>query len=67
MVYGTSLNNNPTVNDVWNSTPAWGYPYVASQVAPTPAATTLVEGPLAQQVLGLNPYISMQRSADTAR
>ena len=34
LVYGTSLNNNPTVNDVWNSTPAWGYPYVASQVAP---------------------------------
>ena len=61
LVYGTSLNNNPTVNDVWNSTPAWGYPYVASQVAPTPAATTLVEGPLAQQVLGLNPYIYWNR------
>ena len=57
LVYGTSLNNNPTVNDVWNSTPAWGYPYVASQLAPTPAATTLVEGLLAQQVLGLNPYV----------
>ncbi len=61
LVYGTSLNNNPTVNDVWNSTPAWGYPYVASQLAPTPAATTLVEGPLAQQVLGLNPYIYWNR------
>ena len=61
LVYGTSLNNNPTVNDVWNSTPAWGYPYVASQLAPTPAATTLVEGLLAQQVLGLNPYIYWNR------
>lgn len=61
LVYGTSLNNNPTVNDVWNSTPAWGYPYVASQLAPTPAASTLVEGLLAQQVLGLNPYIYWNR------
>jgi len=25
-VFGISANNNPTVNDVWNSTPAWGYP-----------------------------------------
>jgi len=23
-VFGVSANNNPTVNDVWNSTPAWG-------------------------------------------
>jgi hypothetical protein len=61
LVYGVSLNNNPTVNDVWNSTPAWGYPYVASELAPTPAATTLIEGPLAQQVLGLNPYIYWNR------
>ena len=61
LVYGTSLNNNPTVNDVWNSTPAWGYPYVASPLAPTPAASTLVEGLLAQQVLGLNPYIYWNR------
>ena len=61
LVYGVSFNNNPTVNDVWNSTPAWGYPYIASQLAPTPAATTLIEGALAQQVLGLNPYIYWNR------
>jgi len=35
---GVSLNNNPTVQDVWNSTPAWGFPYGSSAVAPTPAA-----------------------------
>lgn len=60
-VVGTSLNNNPTVNDVWNSTPAWGYPYFASGLAPGPAAGTLIEGALAQQVLGLNPYIYWDR------
>ena len=53
---GVSLNNNPTVQDVWNSTPAWGFPYGSSVVAPTPAAATLVDGTLAQQVAGLTAY-----------
>lgn len=61
LLYGLSLNNNPTVNDVWNSTPAWGYPYMSSGLAPTPGASTLIEGGLAQQVLGLNPYIYWNR------
>jgi hypothetical protein len=61
LVYGVSLNNNPTVNDVWNSTPAWGYPYLASSLTPSPAAHTLIEGGLAQQVLGLNPYLYWNR------
>jgi len=54
--FGLSLNNNPTVQDVWNSTPAWGFPYASSGVAPTPAAATLVDGTLAQQVAGLTAY-----------
>ena len=61
LVYGVSLNNNPTVNDVWNSTPAWGYPYIASELTPTPATGTLIEGGLAQQVMGLNPYVYWNR------
>ena len=27
VVLGASLNNNPTVQDAWNTLPAWGYPY----------------------------------------
>jgi hypothetical protein len=27
LTYGITLNNNPTVQDLWNSTPAWGYPF----------------------------------------
>jgi hypothetical protein len=61
LVYGVSLNNNPTVNDAWNSTPAWGYPYISSELAPTPVATTLIESGLSQQVLGLNPHIYWNR------
>ena len=36
-VYGLNVNNNPTVEDLWNSTPAWGFPFVADDWAPTPA------------------------------
>jgi hypothetical protein len=60
-VFGVSANNNPTVNDVWNSTPAWGYPFLASELAPAPGAMTLIEGTFAQQVAGLNPYIYWNR------
>jgi frataxin-like iron-binding protein CyaY len=30
LIYGISVNNNPTVQDLWNSTPAWGFPYAAA-------------------------------------
>jgi len=60
-IFGVSINNSPTVEDVWNSTPAWGYPYIASGLAPTPAAATMLEGQLAQQVVGINPYLYWDR------
>lgn len=56
LIYGFTLNNNPTVQDVWNSIPAWGYPYASSPVAPTPSASTMIEGGLSQQVAGLGGY-----------
>jgi len=55
-VYGVSLNNNPTVQDLWNSTPAWGYPYASAENAPAPGASTLIDGALGQQVVGLSAY-----------
>jgi hypothetical protein len=56
LVYGVSLNNNPTVTDGWNTLPAWGYPYTGSALAPGPAASPLIAGSLAQNVIGLNAY-----------
>jgi hypothetical protein len=55
VVYGSSFNNNPTVQDLWNSIPAWGFPYATSPVAPTPAASPLIAN-VAQQVLGVTAY-----------
>lgn len=54
--FGLSVNNNPTVQDLWNSTPVWGFPYVASSVAPTPAAATLIDGTLGGEVAGLSGF-----------
>ncbi len=56
MIYGVTLHNNPTVQDVWNTTPAWSYPFQSASTAPSPAAATLVEGALGQSVLGLGAY-----------
>jgi hypothetical protein len=40
---GTTINNNPTVQDPYNTTPAWSFPYIASQIAPGPAAAPVLE------------------------
>ena len=54
--YGFYLNNNPGMQDPWNSTPAWGFPFSSSSLAPSPGAAQLIDGGLAQQVLGLGGY-----------
>ncbi len=55
-IVGLSLNNNPTVQDLWNTTPAWRFPWASSSVAPTPAPAPLIEGALAHQVVGLSAH-----------
>ncbi len=56
VLYGVTLNNNPTSQDVWNSAPAWRFPMVSSNAAPHPAAAPLLEGVLSHQVAGLGAY-----------
>jgi hypothetical protein len=56
LVYGLDLNNNPTVEDLWNSTPAWGFPWIQSDFAPTPAASPIINGGLAQDVAGIGGF-----------
>ncbi len=55
VVWGLTLNNNPTVQDVWNSTPAWGFPFISSGVAATPTAAPMITQ-LGQNVAGLGAY-----------
>jgi hypothetical protein len=56
IIYGISVNNSPTVQDVWNTTPVWGFPFGSSDVAPGPAAAPLIAEGLAQSVGGLGAY-----------
>ena len=56
LTYGATLNNNPTVEDLWNSTPAWGFPFGSSNSAPSPSAAAIVNGSLAQDVAGFGGY-----------
>jgi hypothetical protein len=56
LILGVTLNNNPTVQDPWNSTPAWGFPYSASSTAPGSIAAAKIDSGLAQSVAGLGGY-----------
>jgi hypothetical protein len=57
VTYGVSINNNPTVQDVWNTTPAWGFPYSSSTLAPKPSAATIIDGAFAAHVLSVGGYL----------
>jgi hypothetical protein len=41
---------------LWNSTPAWGQPFIGSPALQSPATITQIEAPLAQTVAGLSAY-----------
>ena len=57
LAYGLTVNNNPTVSDIYNTTPAWGFPFASSSVAVAPNAAALIDGGLGQQVAGLGTYV----------
>jgi hypothetical protein len=61
-IFGATINNNPTVQDVWNSTPAFGFPYTIAPLGILPSAKTQINGALAQQVAGLGGYAYWQKT-----
>jgi hypothetical protein len=57
LTYGVTFNNGPTVQDPWNSTSAWHYPFSqTSSLAPSPNASTQLEGLGNDMVAGLGAY-----------
>ena len=57
LTWGVTLNNNPTVQDAWNSTPAWQTPFdQRTSSAPTPGAAAKIDGALGTNVGGLTAY-----------
>jgi hypothetical protein len=58
VLYGLNVNNGPTVQDVWNTTPAWGFPYAASTLAPAfSPPQTQIENGFAGRSVGTGAYV----------
>lgn len=62
LIYGVTVNNNPTVQDLWNSVPAWGYPFGTTNAGVSPLAGTQIDGALAQDVAGISAYVMWNES-----
>jgi hypothetical protein len=56
LTYGVTLNNNPSVQDPWNTAPAWAFPYTTSPIAPSPVQTMFGSAEFGQGVAGLGLY-----------
>ena len=55
LLYGVTLNNGPTLQDVWNSAPMWSFPHLPDAGVMPPIATVL-DMSLAQKAGGLGVY-----------
>lgn len=62
LIYGLTLNNNPTVQDLWNSTPAFGFPYAGTNAGVSPLAGTQIDGALAQDIAGITAYAMLNEA-----
>jgi hypothetical protein len=60
-IWGLDANNSPTVEDPWNTTPAWGWPQIASTIGPGVVAfappLTHIEGAYTGIVGGAGAYL----------
>ncbi len=54
--WGISVNNNPTISDVFNSAPGWIYPYMGADLAPGAPAAPMLFGGLGGQSIGVTGY-----------
>ena len=54
VTFGLTFNNGPSVQDAWNTLPAWSQ-YIGSEIAPTPAASISMSN-LSAQVSGIGMF-----------
>ena len=63
LTFGLSLNNNPGVQDPWNTMPIWSFPYVGTALGyGGPDAASLINGGLEQRVMGVSAYAFYDKS-----
>ena len=56
LIYGATINNNPSIADVYNGTPMWSFPHQGTVVGLVPNAAAMVDNSLASQVGGVGMY-----------
>jgi hypothetical protein len=57
LTYGVSINNNPGVQDIWNTQQPFGFPYVGSEAGVGSVATPVMLGGLAETVAGISGFV----------
>ena len=55
-IWGITLNNAPTITDIYNTAPAWQYPYASSDLAPGAPASPMIMDAFANASLGMTAY-----------
>ncbi|MDE2111991.1 MAG: hypothetical protein KGJ79_12675 [Alphaproteobacteria bacterium] len=57
LIWGIDANNDPTFEDLWNSTPGYGFPFATPDSAGfMPGPSTMIDGTLGHHVIGIGPY-----------
>jgi hypothetical protein len=58
LVYGFTFNNSPGLTDLWNTLPAWGYPFIPAELGAGPTVGLQISN-LAQTVAGVGGYTAL--------
>ncbi len=61
-IVGVSINNNPGLQDPFNTLPAWRFPYVSTELVPGAIAAPILDGALSGQVVGATAYAFLNNS-----
>jgi hypothetical protein len=56
LIWGMSLNNNPTVQDVWNTIATWRFPYHVKREGGGAMTATSIEGDFGKRSVGVGAY-----------
>jgi hypothetical protein len=59
-VYGVVLNNNPSMQDPFNTLPAWRFPFTSSDFGPGPDAAPILDDGVAGTVWGVTAYTQLK-------
>jgi len=61
ITYGITANNSPTVQDPWNTTPAWAFPYAVSPFGAGFGPGPIIDGAFAAHVGSVGGYVYIKR------